>query len=220
MTTTETSHWKRRLVHVRWIGGPPDAGKSTVTQLIESMYDVTIYRQDGHEREHIARADAKRFPRHAALREQIARSEAEFFESWVTTPLKEQAEFARLLWVERIPMICEDLAAFPNDRIIVAEGPGFFPGAIRGLLGDSRQAAWLLPTGEFKRASHARREKSAWREFTSNPELALSNHIERDILLAEIYRDELIEGDLVIDVDGSVDAETIARRVGTRFGLE
>jgi hypothetical protein len=220
MPLEEAEQWKRELAHVRWIGGPPDAGKSTVTLLLESLYNVNIYRMDGHEREHIERADPERFPRNAALFEHVNRDETGFFESWVHTPPAEQATNVRLTWIERIPMICEDLQALPRDTICIAEGPGFYPDAIRPLLNDPHQAAWLIPTERFKRESHARREKSAWRDRTSNPDLALRNHIERDVLCAADYRSEFRARDFAVEIDGSIPAETIARHLAKWFGLD
>ncbi len=219
MSSAAVREWKRRLTHVRWIGGPPDAGKSTVTRLLASMYNVHIYHQDEHEMEHIGRADAARFPRHAALRQRLTQGEDEFFESWVSDSPPTMAHSTQHNWIERIPMIVEDVLGLADDGMCIVDGPGFFPDAIRPLLNDPHQAAWLIPTERFKRESHARRGKSAWRHGTSNPELALRHHIERDLIFMGIYRNELRDGDFVIEVDGSVPPESIAERVAAWFGL-
>ena len=66
----------------------------------------------------------------------------------------------------------------PTERPIVAEGPGFFPEAILPLLADPRRAIWLAPTETFKRASHERRGKTAFRCRTGDPDRAYRNHVE------------------------------------------
>jgi hypothetical protein len=219
MTPAEATFWKQELPHVRWIGGPPDAGKSTVSLLLAERYGCSIYRQDGHEREHIARADRTRFPCNTALREQLDRGETGFFEQWVTDPPHVQAVRTFDIWTERLPMICEDLQALPNDTLCIVEGPGLFPETIRPLLHDPHQAIWLIPTSGFKRESHTRRDKSAWRHGTSNPEQALRHHIERDLILTGMYRDQLREEDRAILIDGTTPAPAIAEQVAAWFGL-
>jgi hypothetical protein len=115
-------------------------------------------------------------------------------------------------------MICADLLAMPADRPIVAEGPGFFPEAILSLLTRPEQAVWLIPTETFKRESHARRGKSGWADRTADPDRAQTNHIERDLILARIYRDELAVHDLpAIAIDGTKSPEEIAARISHQF---
>ncbi|MGC4192112.1 MAG: hypothetical protein QM589_13245 [Thermomicrobiales bacterium] len=130
------------LGNVYWIGGPPDAGKSTVAQALQEMVNgATLYREDAHEREHIARADASRFPLHAAMRQRLADDPARFVEAWASESPETLATDARANWIERVPLVVEDLLAPEATGIVIAEGPGFFPSAIRPLLPDAHHAA-------------------------------------------------------------------------------
>ena len=50
------------LSRVRWIGGPPDGGKTTVAVLVSERHQFPVYHLDRHERDHLARADPGRHP--------------------------------------------------------------------------------------------------------------------------------------------------------------
>jgi len=215
----DAAAWKHRLSHVRWIGGPPDAGKSTVALLLGAACDIPVYRQDGHEMEHLRRADPVRFPHNFALREQVELDEDAFFEHWVRESSDTLAAEATAIWTERLPMICEDILALSPASPCIVEGPGLFPAVVRPLLQSPHQAIWLIPSERFKRDSHARRDKTGWGARTSNPDLALHHHIERDLQLAQQYRDELEPTDRSLTIDGHLPETEIARQVGTWFGL-
>ncbi len=218
---TDIRALRDRLSHVRWICGPPDAGKSTIALLLARWFGVTPYRQEGQERTHLQQATARSHPTNAAIWSMIAeRGEAAFFQTWVDNDPETLARQAREVWEERIDLVCADVLALDADGLVVAEGPGFFPGVMEPLLSRPDQAIWLIPTAEFKRSTHAARGKSAWRNVTSDPERALEHHIARDIVLAEQFRSEVVAAGLPwIEVDGSVNVEENAQRVAAHFGL-
>ena len=47
---------QRALAHVLWIGGPPDAGKTTVAQLLAEKHGLQAYHFDRREPDHLRRA--------------------------------------------------------------------------------------------------------------------------------------------------------------------
>ncbi len=211
---------RRALAHVLWIGGSPDAGKTTVAQLLAEKHRLQVYHFDRREPDHLRRADPTRHPAlHALARDLQELGERTWQESyWVRRPVAEQARGAIASWTERVDLAVEDLLAMPADRPIVAEGPGFFPEAILPLLASPRQAIWLVPSDDFKRASHARRGKSAWRVELSDPERAYRNHVERDLLMAEHYRQQArVLGVPLLEVDGSRPVEEVAAAVEAHF---
>ena len=85
------------------------------------------------------------------------------------------------------------------------------------MLADPRQAIWLLPTEEFKRASVARREKLAGVPL-SDLARARENLIRRDLLMGEqIAAQCTFFGLTRFTVDGSADLATMADRVASHF---
>ena len=215
------SDLRKALLHVLWIGGPPDCGKTTVADLLAERHGLRVYHMDRHELDHIRRADARLHPATFALRPHLDDPEdrALLDETWVLHAPAEMAERAMASWMDRMPLVVEDLLALPADRAIVAEGPGCFPEVVLPLLADPRQAIWLVPTEAFKRASYARRRKGDWRrELVSDPERATGTHIERDLLMADRYRRTARERGLrLIEVDGARSAREVAAEVEAHF---
>src|SRR5262249_6626245 len=150
------------LAHVRFLGGPPDAGKSTVAQLLVDRHGLQRYTFDNWAPRHVARVDPAQQP---AL---YAFHLSSMDERWVLRPPEQMADDAIQLWTERFWMMVEDLLAPPREPGILAEGPGLFPEAVAQVIADPGQATWLLPTREFKLASAARRDKPQIRHGTSD----------------------------------------------------
>lgn len=214
---------RQRLAHVLWIGGPPDAGKSTVADLLAERYALDVYHFDRQEMDHIARADPLHQPTLYRLGETLAKlGEPAWLESdWVRPTPEEMAGRVTAIWTERVALAVEDLLLLPADRPIVAEGPGFFPQALRPFVASPNHAVFLVPTRAFKLASHERRGKSRGRgERTSDPARYRANHIARDLLMADAYRRDVSEAGLrLIEVNGTRAAAAVARSVAQHFGL-
>jgi hypothetical protein len=211
------------LARVLWIGGAPDAGKTSLARALAGRYGMHAYHYDRFDRlelpGHWARIDAARHPHMHAARARIGDLDAR----WVhTTPEALLATWQRIS-AERFPMALDDLRALPPDAI-VAEGYGFLPELVAPLLWSPRQAVWLVPTEAFKRARYAEREargeKGARRSRMSDPARARANHIGRDLLIGQLVLDQartLGLADNVFVVDGSEPLEATVTRVIAHF---
>lgn len=186
------------LLHVLWIGGAPDAGKTSLARELAQRYGLQLYIQDRLEPAHFARATVERHPEMRAF---WAMSPDE---RWVLRSPAEMAAQVVRSSVERFEMAVEDLLALPSDTPILAEGPWLFPELVAPVLSSDRQGLWLVPTLEFKRASAACRDKPGSRHETSDPERTTRNWLARDLLLADHVRASAATLGLTLwEVDGS-----------------
>jgi len=196
---------RARLAHVLWIGGGPQAGKTTLSRLLAGKWDLKIYNLDWHAvRDHDRRDGAA----------SAAFARLSMDERWVVPSPIELLERSIAVWEEGFALVLEDLLALPRSRTIVAEGPGAFPWCVAPLLGSPRQSIFLVPTPERRDIVASRRWGLGQRERFPGiveRERALVNVGARDVLLdarivsscAELgLRCERFDGSL--DLDDSV----------------
>ncbi|HUZ03668.1 MAG TPA: hypothetical protein VMU89_25265 [Thermomicrobiaceae bacterium] len=202
------------LAHVLWIGGPPDCGKTSIAARLAERHGLQVYHFDRHEPEHFARADPARHPAlHAAHPDRMGPEER-----WVGSQPDAMARDTIASWTERFDMALDDLRAMPSSPPIVAEGPGLFPDCVLPFIADARQAIWLVPSDDFKRASVLRRGKPGARHETSDPERAQRNLIARDLIMgAYVRRRAAALGLILVEVDGSRNLDEMATLVEQHF---
>ena len=168
---------RARLAHVLWIGGGPQAGKTTLSRLLAGKWDLKIYNLDWHAvRDHDRRDGAA----------SAAFARLTMDARWVVPSPIELLERSIAAWEEGFALVLEDLLALPDSRTIVAEGPGAFPWCVAPLLGSARQAIFLVPTRERRDIVASRRWGIGQRErFPGivDRERALTNVAARDVLL-------------------------------------
>ena len=200
------------LDHILWIGGGTDAGKSSVAKLIADRNNYALYTFDQNEMDHIHRLLANGSDYYKAF---MAMSEDE---RWVLREPAEMAEGTIFGWTERFAMVLEDLMNMPRNKIILAEGPGFFPESVAPVIGSKHQAVWLVPTDEFKWASMARRGKIERRQKMSDPERAVNNLFARDMLMAKhVAQEAKLRNLMVFEVDGSLSINEMAEKIEEHF---
>lgn len=127
------------LSHVLWIGGAPQAGKTTLSRLLAGTWDLKIYNLDWH-----GVRDHERRPTPEV--EAFARQTMD--ERWAHPTVDELVRRAILFWERNFALVLEDLLALPRERLIIAEGPRALPWCVAPVIGSSRQAIFLLPTPE------------------------------------------------------------------------
>jgi hypothetical protein len=107
-------------------------------------------------------------------------------ERWLNRSPETMLETFHWFRGEGFDLIVEDLLKLPKKPHVIVEGFRLLPRLVRPLLTVPRQAVWLLPTPEFRRAALDSRG-SLWSIAgrTSAPERALHNLLERDRLFTD-----------------------------------
>jgi hypothetical protein len=202
----------RDLAHILWIGGAPDAGKTTIARLLAERRHWQWYPCDLHTHSHIARSDPTKLP---AIYAKFGKS---IDERWVHPTPDELLRSIVAINDERFPMILADLRAMPTRPLILAEGPSLHPKLVAPVLTSRHQAVWLVPTEAFALASVARRDKLRGSDRSSDPERYRRNVLERNRLFAGYVRREVAaQGGALIEVDGAQTVEEVAQRVEEHF---
>jgi len=203
------------LRHVRWIGGGSGAGKSTVAARLAAVHGLRLYHVEPFS-QYAGRADPGLTP---LLQAFVA---MDMDERWVNRPPEVMLETFHGFQGEGFDLVLEDLRALPPDPPVLAEGFSLLPRLVAPLLCRPRQAVWLLPTPEFRRAAFESRG-STWTipNRTSDPQRALANLLARDQLFTEELRAQArAAGVQTMDVDGSLDVGESVARVGEALGLD
>lgn len=199
------------LSHILWIGGATDTGKSTIAARLTEKYDAQVYHYDRHDLRH-----------HEILAETSTKYlhflHAPLDERWIhQTP---QSLFERTMesFNNRFPLVLQDYEQMEKDRPIIAEGFGFTPQLIAPHLPDIGHAIWLVPSKSFKIESMQRRNKPSFRDQTSDPQKAYENLLNRDLIIADYYRQEVPKvGGRLVEVDESVDIDGMVALVEEYF---
>jgi hypothetical protein len=201
---------------VLWIGGAPDAGKTTLAARLAARYGLQCYHFDRREPAHFARATPADQPALWAAHPNRMTTE----QRWLGSPPEQMAAMTIASWSERVEFALEDLLALPDEPQIVAEGPGFFPEVVLPLISDRRKAVWLVPDEAFKRAAALARGKPGSRYETSDPERATEQLIQRDLLMGEhIHAQAEALGLTVYTVNGTRGLDQMLALVEAHFRL-
>jgi hypothetical protein len=204
---------RNALAHVLWIGGAPDAGKTSVARRLSEDNRMPSYHYDRTDLRHHERL-ALTNPKYAEF------MNASLEERWVYPTPEGLAERTWRSFEDRFPMACEDLTnlIMPKGLSIMAEGFGFTPALLAPVLTDRRQAVWLVPNSKFKGASMRRRNRPSFGDKVRDRERAISNIIARDRLLADrIKADAVSYGFTVIEIDGSRSIDEVSLTVADHF---
>ncbi|MER7455687.1 hypothetical protein [Micromonospora sp. NPDC126480] len=208
----------RRLSHVRWLAGGTGSGKSTLSRALAERYDVLIYDGDRAERSYVSRCTEHEQPYLWAL------LQAPLAQKWNSRSAQETFESMPSLHGETFGFVVDDLLAMPTERAIVVDDFRTLPREVAPLLTWPEQAAFLLPTPQFRdRALRARfadtaRARANWGDSDHSEALAL--RLARDELWDVEVRRQAAELHLpVVAIDGSRDVADLVDDLAARFRL-
>jgi hypothetical protein len=207
---------QERLQHVCWIGGGSGAGKSTIASLLAEKQRVRLYHCDDAQPAHTARSNAVEHPMlHAFISMTMD-------ERWVKRTPEEMFRTFHGFHGEGFGLILEDLLDLPTDVPLLVEGYQLLPRLVAPLLSRPYQAAWLIPTPEWRRTALELRG-SLWSIAgrTSAPETALANLLARDALYAEEVARQAAALQLpIIKVNGGVTLDELVERIAHCLDLK
>lgn len=207
-----------------WIGGSPCAGKSSVSALLASRYNLEIYQVDFELRSQIDRIDPIRHP---ALSGWLA---ASCDQRWLK-PVDALVDDAIGCYRDHFKLIQDDFISLHEnyknaDRTdtpaILAEGTALLPESVAQCRVLPSKAIWMIPTPAFQLEHYRRRPwvKEMLADCT-DAATAFDNWMARDIKFAQWVSEDAVKlGYDVLWVDGVQSIEENAVRVADHFGLE
>ena len=200
------------LSHVLWIGGGPQAGKTTLSRLLAGKYDLRIYNLDWH---------GLRGPQEPTEAER-AFTALSMDGRWARPTVAELLDRSIQIWEDRFVRHLEDLVALPRTRPIVAEGPGAFPWLVDAVIDSPSQAIFLVPTP-------AQREVAAVRRWGHDQRERFPGIVDRRTGLDKVRERDWLMDELIVSaceilglrcerVDGTRDLDANLALVEAHFG--
>jgi len=205
---------ERNLENVYWLGGSPCAGKSSISEIIASRFDLDVYCVDEAFAIHAQCFDPIRHP---ALTKWLASSGNQ---RWMQ-PVDSLVQEVITCYQEHFTLVLEDIFSLPKRKPLLVEGTALLPRQLAGVLSCQSRAIWAIPTADFQTANYSKRE---WAlevvAQCSNPEEAFHNWMERDIRFAQWIEAQVSATHLsLLRVDGNRTMEQNAEAVARHFQL-
>jgi 2-phosphoglycerate kinase len=213
--TTKNEVLSHRLRHVYWLGGGSGAGKSTVARRLATTYGLQLYSTDDAMADHGRRCEPEACPFLTAFKEM------DMDERWLNRSPELMLETFHWYRGEAFGLIVEDLLALPADQGVIVEGFRLLPRLVKPLLKSNGQAAWLIPTPEFRLAAFTTRGTLMdIAGETSAPSRALENLLRRDdMFTSRLEREVKDEGLPIINVGSVMSVDDLTSRVTELFDL-
>lgn len=160
------------------IGGSPCSGKSTIASLLARQYQLLHIKLDDLIEEMMSQVSADSQPicllRQDRNPEEMADEEWSFYE-------------------EIFPYVKSYLIK-NQDRPLLVEGAGLLPHLVKELECPVPSYLCLTPTADFQKKHYRQREWVPYvLEGTTNPEKAFENWMQRDIIFAQMVRQEAMK---------------------------
>ena len=205
---------ERRLEDVLWLGGSPCAGKTSISEIIASRFDLDAYHVDEEFESHAQRFDPLRHP---ALTKW---SQSSWDQRWMQ-PVGSLLRDVIACYREDFALVLEDILSLPKRKLLLVEGTALLPSQVANVLSRQSQAIWLIPTADFQRAHYSRRD---WVQDIlaqcNEPQEAFHNWMERDIRFSQWIEAEASARHFsFLRVDGNRTIEQNAEAVARHFQL-
>ncbi len=202
------------LGKVFWLGGSPCAGKSSISEILASRFDLDVYHVDEAFETQVQCVDAVHQPALMKWRE------SSWNERWMQ-PTEILIQQVITCYQEHFALVSEDIRKMSKEKSLIVEGTALLPRQVASVLPKRSQAIWLIPSADFQIAHYSER---VWaRDIVSqcnDPEAAFHNWMERDIRFAEWVEAEAIALNLaILRVDGKQTLQENAISVGAHFQL-
>lgn len=204
-----------QLRHVYWLGGGSGSGKSTIARRLAAEHGLRVYATDDVMSSHGSRMTREDSP---FMTEFLA---MDMDERWADRSPATMLETFHWFRGEGFNLIVEDLLGVSKEPSTIAEGFRLLPHLVEPLLAVPSHAVWLLPTPDLRHAAFESRG-SLWTiaRKTSDPERALRNLLERDLMFTDRLCEETKRlGLRVIEVDTTMTEDDVAGQVAAEFGF-
>jgi len=198
--------------NIFWLGGSPCSGKSAISHILASRFNLDVYHVDKAFETHTQRLDPAHQP---ALTKWC---ESSWNDRWMQ-PIDSLVQDVIACYREHFTLICEDILEMPKHKSLLVEGTALLPAEVIKVLTKRNDAIWIIPSGDFQTAHYSEREW-AWNVVAqcSDPEAAFHNWMERDIRFANWVEAEVTALDLpILRVDGNRTLQENAEAVATHF---
>ena len=200
--------------NVFWLGGSPCSGKSSISLILASRFDLDVYHVDDAFETHTQRLDPVDHPALTKWRDS----------SWderLMQPINNLVQDVIACYREHFALILEDIKEESRRKSLLVEGTALLPKPVASVLTKRNQAIWIIPSADFQIAHYSEREW-AWDIAAQcrDPEAAFHNWMERDIRFAELVESEAAALNLpILRVDGNRTLEENAETVARHFQL-
>ena len=207
----DTEKAKEALTHVLWIGGAPDAGKTSVATALVKKYGLQSYNLDEHAEEHWLNHVSQNPSAFGHALMQLSLDER-----WLQPP-EIQVQNVLRITEDDFVLVLSDLLAMPQEPPILVEG-NLPPALIAPYLTSKHQAIWMVPSEAFYKVSFRRRGKDQAHNARIDPQQTRANHMARDLLLVAHVKQEAQTQELpLLEVDSAHPLADIVATVEAHF---
>src|SRR5882672_9844363 len=122
---------------VFWLGGPPCAGKSSISEILAKHFGLDVYHVDEAFDLHLQRIDAARQPALMKWRR------SSWNQRWMQ-PVDDLLQDVIACYQEHFDLFNEDILKMPVENNLLVEGSALLPREVANVLAQREQAIWLI----------------------------------------------------------------------------